>query len=87
MFKKRRGICVPYEKQGLIYFNCVNYYDMPVEIQNKITNLCKEVGKEYADVLFEVVTDSKKSIRSISTEYHMSESLLYLYRKKFYEAW
>ena len=87
MFKKRRGICVPYEKQGLIYFNCVNYDDMPVEIQNKITNLCKEVGKEYADVLFEVVTDSKKSIRSISIEHHMSESQLYLYRKRFYEAW
>ena len=52
MFKKRRGINIPYEKQGLIYFNCVNYDDMPDEVKNKITNLCKEVGKEYADVLF-----------------------------------
>ena len=87
MFKKRRGIKVPYEKQGLIYFECINYEDMPEDIQNKITDLCKEVGKEYADVLFEVVTDNKKSIRSISIEHHVSESLLYRYRKKFYEAW
>ena len=36
MFKKRRGIRIPYEKQGLIYFNCVNYKDMPEDIQNKI---------------------------------------------------
>lgn len=87
MFKKRRGIRIPYEKQGLIYFCCVNYYDMPVDIQNKITNLCNEVGKEHSDVLFEVVTDSKKSIRSISIEHHICESQLYLYRKRFYEAW
>lgn len=87
MFKKRRGIRIPYEKQGLIYFNCVNYNDMPENIQNKITDLCNEVGKEYADVLFKVVTDNKKSIRSLSMEYHISESQLYLYRKRFYEAW
>ena len=87
MFKKRRGIHIPYEKQGLIYFNCVNYKDMPEDVQNKISDLCNEVGKEYADVLFEVVTNSKRSIRSISLEFHVSESLLYRYRKRFYETW
>ena len=87
MFKKRRGINIPYEKQGLIYFECINFDDMPEDIQNKITDLCNEVGKEYADALFKVVTDSKRSIRSISMEYHISETQLYLYRKRFYEAW
>ena len=87
MFKKRRGIHIPYEKQGLIYFTCVNYNDMPEDIQNKVSDLCNEVGKEYADVLFEVVTSSKRSIRSISIENHVSESLLYRYRKRFYENW
>lgn len=87
MFKKRRGIHIPYEKQGLIYFACVNYNDMPEDVQNKISDLCNEVGKEYADVLFEVVTNSKRSIRSISLEFHVSESLLYRYRKRFYETW
>ena len=87
MFKKRRGIHIPYEKQGLIYFTCVNYDDMPEDVQNKVSDLCNEVGKEYADVLFEVVTSSKRSIRSISIENHISESQLYLYRKRFYEAW
>ena len=42
MFKKRRGIHIPYNKQGLIYFTCVNIDEMPEEIQNKI-------GHEFAD--------------------------------------
>ena len=87
MFKKRRGIKLPYNKQGLIYFACMNYDDMPEDVQNKIINLCNEVGKQHADVLFAVVTNSSKSIRSLSIEYHISEMSLYRYRKKFYEAW
>lgn len=87
MFKKRRGIHIPYNKQGLIYFSCVNIKDMPDEVQQKIIQLCEEVGKEHAEVLYEVLTDSTKSIRSLSMEYHISESQLYYYRRKFYEAW
>lgn len=87
MFKKRRGIHIPYNKQGLIYFTCVNIKDMPEDVQQKILKLCAEVGKEHAEVLFEVLTDSTKSIRSLSMEYHISETQLYYYRKKFYEAW
>ena len=87
MFKKRRGIHIPYNKQGLIYFTCMNYEDMPEHIQDKIVQLCDEVGKDYAEVLYKVVTDSNRSIRSLSMEYHISETQLYHYRKKFYESW
>jgi hypothetical protein len=87
MFKKRRGIHIPYEQQGLIYFTCVNIADMPEQIQNKIERLCDEVGKEYSEVLYKVVTDNKRSIRSLAMEYHISETQLYHYRKKFYESW
>jgi hypothetical protein len=88
MFKKRRGIKLPYNKQGLIYFTCVNIVDMPEDVQDKIKKLCDDIGgKEYADVLYKVVTDSSRSIRSLSMEYHISETQLYHYRKKFYEMW
>lgn len=87
MFKKRRGIHLHYNKQGLIYFACVNYKDMPEEIQKKIVDLCVDVGKQYAEALFEVVTNSEKSIRSLAMEYNISETQLYHYRKKFYESW
>jgi hypothetical protein len=87
MFKKRRGIHIPYSKQGLIYFTCVNAKDMPDDVQAKIERLCKDIGKEHSDVLYKVVTDSNRSIRSLSVEYHISETQLYHYRKLFYEAW
>ena len=87
MFKKRRGIKLPYNKQGLIYFTCVNYNDMPEHIQRKIVNLCEEVANGNEEVLFKVVTNSNKSIRSLAIEYNISERSLYRYRKKFYEEW
>lgn len=87
MFKKRRGIHIPYNKQGLIYFTCVNHNEMPEDIQNKIIDICNNVGGEYAEALYEVVTNSSKSIRALSMEHHISEMSLYRLRKKFYEAW
>ncbi len=87
VFRKRRGIHIPYNKQGLIYFTCVNVKDMPEAVQQKILNLCIEVGKEDYKALYEVVTNDKKSILSISLEYYLSEKKLYRLRKEFYEKW
>ena len=87
MFKKRRGIHIPYNRQGLIYFVCVNVRDMPEDIQQKILNLCLEVGGEDYKALYEVVTNDSKSILSISLEYFISEKKLYRMRKEFYEKW
>lgn len=87
MFRKRRGIHIPYNKQGLIYFICVNVKDMPTPVQQKILNLCIEVGKEDYKALYEVVTNDKKSILSISLEYFLNEKRLYKLRKEFYEKW
>lgn len=87
MFKKRRGINLSYDEQGLIHFVCVNIEKMPEYVQQKIVNLCEEIGQENAEVLYEVMTDSKRSIRILAREYNISESSLYRYRKEFYEAW
>ena len=87
MFKKRRGINLPYNRQGLIYFTCVNIQDMTEDIQQKIVGLCEDIGQENAEALYEVVTNSQKSIRSLAMEYSISEMGLYRLRKKFYESW
>lgn len=87
MFRKRRGIHIPYNKQGLIYFTCVNVKDMPQEVQQKILNLCIEVAGEDYKALYEVVTNDKKSVLSISLEYFINEKRLYRLRKEFYEKW
>ena len=87
LFKKRRGIHIPYNKQGLIYFTCMNVKDMPEEIQRKILSLCIEIGKEDYQALYEVLTNDSKSILSISLEYYLNEKKLYRMRKEFYEKW
>ena len=87
MFKKYRGIRLPYSRQGLIYFICLNYNDLPYELQQGILNLCMKVGGEHHAALFELMTNEYKSVIAVSLEYHISESQLYHYRKKFYEKW
>jgi hypothetical protein len=87
MFKKRRGIKLSYDEQGLIHFVCVNFDKMPFSVQQKIVSLCDDVGKEHSSALFKVVTDSSRSIRSLALEHHISETQLYHYRKLFYEKW
>lgn len=87
MFKKRRGIRLPYNKQGLIYFTCMNINDMPENIQQKVLNLCVEVGQQDYKALYELLTNDNKSVLSISHEYFLNEKLLYKMRKEFYEKW
>lgn len=87
MFKKRRGIHIPYNKQGLIYFTCLDVKNQPEDIQQKILNLCVEIAGEDYKALYEVMTSDNKSILSISLEYFLSEKRLYRMRKEFYEKW
>lgn len=87
MFKKRRGIKVPYRQQGLIFFTCLTYREQPKRIREKIERLCRETaGEEYFSALFELLT-TERSVRSVAMERAVSESQLYKLRKAFYEAW
>lgn len=87
MFKKRRGIHIPYNKQGLIYFTCMNVKDMPEDVQRKVLNLCIEVGGQHYRALYTMLTDDSKNIHGVAMDFHISETQLYLYRKNFYEKW
>ena len=87
LFKKRRGIHIPYNKQGLIYFTCMNVKDMPEDVQQKILNLCIEVGGQHYRALYTMLTDDSKNIHGVAMDFHISETQLYLYRKNFYEKW
>lgn len=85
-FKKLRGIKLPEEKQGLIRYSCLNYAHASERIRKKIDRLCRVCGGEYSLALFEVMT-TKKSIVQISMDHHVSESVLYALRRRFYERW
>lgn len=86
MFRKKRGIRLNYNKQGLIHFTCLDWKSQPKEIQDKIFDLCQDIGREDAQALEEIVT-TEKSIVEISLKYHLNEKYLYKMRKLFYERW
>lgn len=86
MFKKMRGIELPEEEQGYIYFVCLTHKKQSKETQSKILDLCLTYGAENWKALFDVVT-TKKNMIQISIEHYVSESVLYRLRTKFYEAW
>ena len=85
-FKKIRGIALPEEKQGFIRYTCLTYRDQPQHVQKKIRRLCVEQGGQYSAALWEVVC-SRESVVSISMRHHVSETVLYDARKRFFEAW
>lgn len=87
MFKKRRGINVSYNKQGLIHFTCLDVKNQPEVIQRKVLNLCIEVAGEDYMALYEAMTSDELNITGIALKYYISEKKIYNYRKAFYEAW
>lgn len=87
VFKKRRGIKISYNRQGLICFVCLDYKNQSVYVQDKIEKLCRQVGKEHFDALFEMLT-TDASVDNICMKYHIgSSTTLYRLRKDFYEKW
>lgn len=85
MFKKRRGISLPYKTQGLIYFMCVNFNIMPEWVQQGIRNACNKIAGDDSKALFEVLTNDSLSIDAIARKHYLNEKKLYRWRKEFYE--
>ena len=88
MFRKLRGVRLPYNTQGYIYFTCATFSQQPPEIQKKIEQLCSEQGGAYAGALFDVLTKAELySVERIATDNFISAATLYRLRRKYYEAW
>lgn len=85
-FKKMRSIDLPYNKQGEIYFTCINYKGQPKRTRDKIDRMCREIGGVYAPALFDFVT-TEKSCTAVALEYFVDESVLYRMRRTFYMRW
>lgn len=83
MFKKMRGIKLPYKRQGLIYFMCANYADMSFRVREKIDQVCIEAGEEYYQALRDVLI-GKKTVRRAAMDCPCSETTLYRKRNEFY---
>lgn len=83
-FKKLRSVRLPYDEQAYIHYLCRTYTRRSESTQKRIRALCDEIGGEYADILFLVMT-TRKSVRRISCDTHLSESAIYEMRTRFYE--
>ena len=57
------------------------------EVQQKIINLCAQIGGEHYAALFEVMTCPDLSVAAVAMRHYIDESTLYRLRKKFYESW
>lgn len=94
MFRKLRGVKIPYVEQGIIYFTCMNYQKQSEDMKSKIVNLChnvcRECGEEaelYEKALFEFITNQYIGASGIVMKYYVSDKLLYKLRRNFYERW
>lgn len=89
MFRKMRGVKVPPDRQGLLFFTCRNYNDLPQSTKCRINDLCdmiSEGDQAYRAALFDMLT-TKNSVVNISMKHAVSQSTLYKLRRRFYEAW
>ena len=85
-FKRLRGVPLPYERQGQIYFTCRNYTTERKYIRDKIDRLCDSAGGEYAPALKELLL-SGRSANAVAMQYHLSPETLMRARRRFYVEW
>ena len=84
-FRYKRGIPVPYERQGYIYFKSLRYPELPVSEQKRIQYLCERCGGNNEEALFEHVTTGKQ-VKALCVKYYIaSPTTLYRALKRYYQ--
>jgi len=74
---------LPDERQGLVYYMCRNYNNMPHEVQEQIKDVCNQVDKYNSEALLKfLITDNNKMV---SIDYYVSISTLNRLRAKFFK--
>ena len=84
-----RGVRVPADKQGLLFFMCRNYSDMPQKTRDKIDYICDKAScgvEPYRKALFAMLT-TRDSVTAISMKFCVGQTKLYDMRRQFYELW
>lgn len=83
-FRYKKGIRVPYRRQGLIYFLCRNVDRLPPEKRKKLKRLCNEAAGEYSAALWAYLTTEKTAV-AVCMEFYLSQETLFRVQKRFYE--
>ena len=85
MFRFKKTIHLPYDRQGYIYFTSRMYAELPERQRQKIVSLCAQCGGEYHRALFEFVT-TDAGAAAICMRHHLSRSTLERVVKRYYES-
>ena len=86
-FKKRRGVKLSYDVQGLIYFTAKTYTRQPLKVQERIVRLCERAGGDNAEALFEFLT-THTPVQQILMRYHIgSQTTLDRAVRRYFELW
>ena len=84
MFRFKKAVKVPYDRQGYIYFASRLYKELSGAQQQKILNLCSACGGEYHQALFEFVT-TDATATEVCLAHHLSRSTLERAVRRYYE--
>ncbi len=84
-FRFKRGIRLPYSRQGYIFFTSRMYHSLPPERQQVIWNLCLRCGGGCYQALFEFVTTDVSATAVCLKHYLASRTSLYRALKRYYE--
>lgn len=84
-FRYKRGIPVPYEQQGYIFFKSLRYDKLPASEQERIRNLCDRIGGNNGQALFEHVTTGEPIKSVCKRHYIASPTTLYRALKRYHE--
>lgn len=88
-FRKIRGIRVPYERQGMIFFTLATYDTQPDNVRRKIDGLIRTVCKE-DPIYIAAMRDwliKQERWELVSLRIGVNEGTLLRYRRKLYELW
>ena len=85
MFRYKKSIRMPYQRQGYIFFVSKLYKELPPAAQRKILDLCHECGGENWQALFEFVTTGAGATALCMKHYIASETTLYRMVREYYQ--
>lgn len=83
-FRYKKGIRVPYRRQGLIYFTMLASGELPKEKREKLRRLCMTVAGGHDEALWDLLTTEDGYV-AVSLRHNVSQETLFRLRKRFYE--
>lgn len=84
MFRVKRSINVSEKRQGYIFYASLLYPELSKARQERIREICRAAGGEYADAVLEFVTTDHGAV-AVSLRHHISRETLDRAVKRYYE--